>query len=365
MLGAAMSLAHSGGLKGELANRLKDDKERDKALDELSRLRPSEFIDKMKAEKVDPHLAAQALGDKETNLKKVAEFGIQDKVRRMQGEDANALLRSHLASGLMTGMGGDPRSRQMEAPRLAEMLRGEMAKMDPALLSDPAKAEERNTHLAKFLQPHFQGGDAKAAVAAAVGGTEAAIARDPNLKKYGSIAGFIAAHDSKRLDATEARYNQMQEERARATTVEGKTTSGGAGTNTLPPRDDDATETRPTKSTVGPGGTPAKPVETPAPAKPVETPAPAKADVAPAGQPWVAPEATKLNGQNGANGAPGERSGPDGPGVPGGPGATGRAAPSGGNDNGNPGNIQLSGTVKLDIHNNTMSFEGATGVPTH
>lgn len=116
---------------------------------EFKDMKPGEFMAKMKASGVDAGTARQFLNAREANQEQISQFGIQDKVRGMQGGELDKFAERALSTSLRVGGMSAGESRSASSV-INEELKN-MSRFDKGLLTDPDRAQERNTILASKL----------------------------------------------------------------------------------------------------------------------------------------------------------------------------------------------------------------------
>jgi len=198
MMGSLIAMQQAGVIKE--GSDLHSMAERVKAGDttDFEGMMPGQFLSKLKAGGVAGATAMQFLNAKEANQEQIAQFGLQDKVRAMQGGEMGKIIERQLQSGMGGALGGVDNAQRRQIMQSASAQIHEQLKAisnDPAqrgLLTDPSRAAERNELIARNLHDINLDPDKKEAlVAGSLRNLQNQVMRDPRLKGYGNLAGLL------------------------------------------------------------------------------------------------------------------------------------------------------------------------------
>lgn len=159
----------------------------------------------------------------DANQEAIFRNNLGDVVRDMQGEGEVAnIMRSGLQSGMLGVFGANGFSnKEMETllPVASEAARKALMDMDPDLISNPDRVQERNNivqaAIAAAIGPENVarlGPRIREVVAASIRQLEAMVKRDPNAKKFKNLAGLISMNRKGVLNATNQEVNKADAE---------------------------------------------------------------------------------------------------------------------------------------------------------
>lgn len=149
MIGSLIAMRQAGVLDKDTPAGMMADAAMSGNVDAFKGMTPGQFMAKMKDSGVDAGTARQFMNARESNQEQIAQFGIQDKVRGMQGGELDKFAERALSTSLRVGGLGAGDARNASSV-INEELKN-MSKMDKGLLTDPDRAKERNMILASKL----------------------------------------------------------------------------------------------------------------------------------------------------------------------------------------------------------------------
>jgi hypothetical protein len=211
MLGAGMAMAETGMLKGKsvmMGNERvdlgalsgNDANARNKALGQLSRLSPGGFVDAMKQAGVNPDTASQFLGAQAANKDQIARHGIQDVVRGQQVHEVRGMMAEEMSGSFTPALRQagvrNPQQRRELSMGAGAAIQAEMEAMAADPKAKNLSPEARNNRLAAAAGKALAGsGLNQEAIgqltAGAVRSMEERVRADPDLQKFGDVAGLL------------------------------------------------------------------------------------------------------------------------------------------------------------------------------
>lgn len=268
MLGAAMSMSEAGLFKGAgMANvggqnvnlgalTGNDPTKRQEVLAQLARLSPAQFVDTMRQVGINPDTASQFLGAQQANKDQIARHDIQNIVRAHQGMEVRGMMAEEMGgafTGALRHAGvNDPRARRAMSMNAGAAIQAELERLSSDPNARNMTPEERNKRLATAAQRALPGMDpamVSQLTAGAVRSMEEKIRSDPNLQRFGDMAGLlnmnrgdIIGQGAANANAAEAAARQQMGKKdeavRRAEAAQPKPPAGAPGGPGGPPAED-------------------------------------------------------------------------------------------------------------------------------
>ncbi len=198
-MGATVKLAEAGLIPG-----ITNQSQLQQLVAQAGSMNPRQWQQFMESKGVTSGVASNFLGSKEANQEAVLRYGLQDRVREMQGTEISKIMSNTLGGGsraTLGRLGANPKQTAQTASIIGDTIRDALVRMDPALRSDPSRTNERNTLIRNTLRAALQARginlpDAalNEIVANAIQSLDQRVRKDPNLKQFGNMNGLISAN---------------------------------------------------------------------------------------------------------------------------------------------------------------------------